>query len=199
MRATPCSDRQAYARTFRLIQPQVWPMLLKGGSGVDIDIYEAHHTIVISAEVLLVGEHKLLVGQGHVSDSGPKTRPKPAGRQPPTDVCLTCQYPPSSLSHSSHLNLFITPWSLLRDGTSKTAAGRHHLMTGLVVLLITHSKISAAVCQDGARTTTALCNRVLITSLASSTRLLTFVRMCQIHIHLICGCLLQFTLSTACI
>lgn len=65
---------------------QVWPMLLKGGSGNEVDIYEAHHTIAISAEVLLVGEHKLLVGQGHVGDSGPKTRPTPDGKQPPTDV-----------------------------------------------------------------------------------------------------------------
>ena len=61
---------------------QVWPILLKG-SGVDI--YEAHHTIAISAEVLLVGEQKLLVGQGHVKDSGPKTRSAAAGKQPPTD------------------------------------------------------------------------------------------------------------------
>ena len=53
-------------------------MLLKGSSG---DIYEAHHTLVISEEVILVGEHKLLVGQGHVSDSGPKTRPEPQGKQ----------------------------------------------------------------------------------------------------------------------
>ena len=65
---------------------QVWPMLLKGGSGIEVDIYEAHHTIAISAEVLLVGEHKLLVGQGHVDDSGPKSRPTPDGKQPPTDV-----------------------------------------------------------------------------------------------------------------
>ena len=36
-------------------------MLLKGGTGDEIDIYEAHHTIAIPAEVLLVGEHKLLV------------------------------------------------------------------------------------------------------------------------------------------
>jgi len=57
-------------------------MLLKGSSG---DIYEAHHTLVISEEVILVGEHKLLVGQGHVNDSGPKTRPEPQGKQPPTD------------------------------------------------------------------------------------------------------------------
>ena len=61
-------------------------MLLKGGNGNAVDIYEAHHTIAISAEVLLVGEHKLLVGQGHVADSGPKTRPTPDGKQPPTDV-----------------------------------------------------------------------------------------------------------------
>lgn len=60
----------------------VWPIILKGS---EADIYEAHHTIAISAEVLLVGEHKLLVGQGHVGDSGPKTRPTPIGGQPPTD------------------------------------------------------------------------------------------------------------------
>ena len=52
----------------------VWPIILKGSTA---DTYEAHHTIAISAEVLLVGEHKLLVGQGHVGDSGPKTRPTP--------------------------------------------------------------------------------------------------------------------------
>ena len=49
-------------------------MLLKGGTDSEIDVYEAHHTIAISAEVLLVGEHKLLVGQGHVPDSGTRHR-----------------------------------------------------------------------------------------------------------------------------
>ena len=47
----------------------VWPLLLKGS---EVDIYAAHPTLVVSAQVLLHRETKLLLGQGDVGDSGPK-------------------------------------------------------------------------------------------------------------------------------
>ena len=84
-------------------------MLLKRSD----DIYEAHHTIAISAEVLLVGEHKLLVGQGHVPDSGPKSRPKATGKQPPTDVRPTVLRHHFHCYRSSSHAIVYPPYSLL--------------------------------------------------------------------------------------
>ena len=92
-------------------------MLLKGGNGNEIDIYEAHHTIAISAEVLLVGEHKLLVGQGHVADSGPKTRPTPDGKQPPTDVS-----PVVALKHAHPLRCSVCATKPARRSTGTASA-----------------------------------------------------------------------------
>ena len=51
----------------------VWPLLIQGSALTDI--YAAHPTIVVSAQVILHREHKLLLGQGDVPDSGPKTFP----------------------------------------------------------------------------------------------------------------------------
>eukprot|EP00039_Didymoeca_costata_P032539 m.38245 g.38245 ORF g.38245 m.38245 type:complete len:539 (+) comp9412_c0_seq2:2-1618(+) len=56
----------------------VWPFLMDNSS----DIFAAHPNITISAQVILVNEYKLLIGQGSVGDSGEKTKGKDGWRYP---------------------------------------------------------------------------------------------------------------------
>lgn len=61
----------------------LWPWLVNSADAPDD--YAAHPTLVVSAQVILHRELKLLLGQGSAGDSGSKTRPDWAGKQPPTD------------------------------------------------------------------------------------------------------------------
>ena len=63
----------------------IWPTILAGEAVAATQPYTAHSTVPLTAQVLLRGEHKLLLGQGSVGDSGEKTRPDWDGDQPPTD------------------------------------------------------------------------------------------------------------------
>jgi hypothetical protein len=72
-----------------------------------------------------VGEQKLLVGQGHVPDSGPKTRPAAAGKQPPTDGwCVTPTPAPVCCSCLLLLSAAPAPPAI----TAAACCCRHHLM-----------------------------------------------------------------------
>lgn len=50
----------------------IWPVLMHGNAA---DTYAVHRSLAVSAQVLLYGEAKLLLGQGQVPDSGPKSFP----------------------------------------------------------------------------------------------------------------------------